>query len=85
MITIEDLKDFDTWKKWKNGDVELSNDFPTKPGFVEKRTQQMINIWANEEYKQYSQRMSDEEITGWKHGFVCGANLLLKKIKEKNI
>lgn len=23
MITIEDLKDFDTWKKWKNGEVEL--------------------------------------------------------------
>jgi hypothetical protein len=23
MITIEDLKDFDTWKKWKNGEVKL--------------------------------------------------------------
>jgi hypothetical protein len=23
MITIEDLKDFDTWKMWKNGEVEL--------------------------------------------------------------
>jgi hypothetical protein len=23
MITIEDLKDFDTWKQWKNGEVQL--------------------------------------------------------------
>ena len=23
MITLEDLKDFDTWKKWKNGEVSL--------------------------------------------------------------
>lgn len=23
MITIEDLKDFDTWKEWKNNQVQL--------------------------------------------------------------
>ena len=85
-ITIDDLKDFDIWKQWKNGEAEMIyTEFPTKPGFVEKRTQQMINIWANEEYEQYSEGMSDEDIARWKHGFVCGANSLLKKIKEKNI
>jgi hypothetical protein len=25
MITIEDLKDFDTWKSWKNGEVQLGS------------------------------------------------------------
>ncbi len=25
MITLEDLKDFDTWKLWKNGKVELGD------------------------------------------------------------
>lgn len=44
-ITLEDLKDFDIWKQWKNGEAEMIyTEFPTKPGFVEKRTQQMINI-----------------------------------------
>jgi hypothetical protein len=25
MITIEDLKDFDVWKSWKNGEVQLGS------------------------------------------------------------
>jgi hypothetical protein len=30
MITIEDLKDFYTWKKWKNGEVELEQLYTEK-------------------------------------------------------
>lgn len=82
-ITLEELKDFEIWKQWKNGEAEMIyTEFPTKPGFVEKRTQQMINIWANEEYEQHSEGMSDEDIARWKHGFVCGANRLLNEIKN---
>ena len=60
----------------KNGDVELSTETPfqTKPGFVEKRIQQMIHIGADQEYEKYSEGMSDDDIQRWKHGFVCGAN-----------
>ena len=86
MITIEDLKDFDTWKKWKNGMVELGEpEFETKPGFVEKRIQQMIHIGADDKYQQYSEGMSDDVIVKWKEGFVVGANFLLKNKNEKNI
>ena len=64
MINIEDLKDFDTWKKWKNGMVELGEpEFETKPGFIEKRIQQMIHIGADDKYQQYSEGMSDDDIT----------------------
>ena len=72
----EELKDFDFWKSWKNGEVELSTETPfqTKPGFVEKRIQQMIHIGADQEYEKYSEGMSDDDIQRWKHGFVCGAN-----------
>ena len=137
MITIEDLKDFYTWKKWKNGEVELEplytekevdkwldtqrgnsyvsvydktlnmetaslasmapepwgwrkgknskSEFQTKPGFVEKRIQQMIHIGANDKYEEYSEGMSDDDIAKWKEGFVVGANWLLKNKNEKNI
>jgi len=137
MITIEDLKDFDTWKQWKHGEVELEplytekevdkwldiqrgnsyvsvynktlnmetaslasmspepwgwrkskNGEPvidTKPGFVEKRIQQMIHIGANDKYEEYSEGMSDDDIAKWKEGFVVGANWLLKNKNEKNI
>lgn len=86
MITIEDLKDFDTWKQWKNGEVELGEpEFQTKPGFAEKRIQQMIHIAANDEYEKYSEGMSDEDIVRWKQGFVVGANFLLKNKNNKNI
>ena len=76
VITLEELKDFDFWKSWKNGEVELSTETPfqTKPGFVEKRIQQMIHIGADQEYEKYSEGMSDDDIQRWKHGFVCGAN-----------
>ena len=36
MITIEDLKDFDTWKKWKNGEVKL----------VQPELEQLSASWA---------------------------------------
>ena len=86
MINIEDLKDFDTWKKWKNGMVELGEpEFETKPGFIEKRIQQMIHIGADDKYQQYSEGMSDDDNTKWKQGFVVGANWLLKNKNEKNI
>jgi hypothetical protein len=86
MINIEDLKDFDTWKKWKNGMVELGEpEFETKPGFIEKRIQQMIHIGADDKYQQYSEGMNDDDITKWKQGFVVGANWLLKNKNEKNI
>jgi hypothetical protein len=86
MITIEDLKDFYIWKQWKNGEVELGEPkFETKPGFVEKRTQQMIHIGANEEYEKYCEGLSDDGIAKWKEGFVVGANFLLKNKNEKNI
>jgi len=86
MINIEDLKDFDTWKKWKNGMVELGEpEFETKPGFIEKRIQQMIHIGADDKYQQYSEGMCDDDITKWKQGFVVGANWLLKNKNEKNI
>ena len=86
MITIEDLKDFYIWKQWKNGEVELGEpEFKTKPGFVEKRIQQMIHIGANDEYEKYSEGMSDDDIAKWKEGFVVGANFLLKNKNEKNI
>jgi hypothetical protein len=78
MITMEDLKDFDFTNDSK---VE----FVTKPGFVEKRIQQMIQIGANEEYEKYSEGMSDDDIAKWKEGFVVGANWLLKNKNEKNI
>ena len=86
MITLEDLKDFYIWKQWKHGEVELGEpEFETKPGFVEKRIQQMIHIGANEEYEKYSEGMSDDDIAKWKEGFVVGANWLLKNKNEKNI
>ncbi len=79
MITLEDLKDFDTWKLWKNGKVELGDpEFETKPGFVEKRIQQMIHIGADDECEQFSDGMSDNDIANWKHGFFYGANCMLK-------
>jgi hypothetical protein len=76
MITMEDLKDFDFTNDSKVG-------FETKPGFVEKRIQQMIQIGANEEYEKYSEGISDDDIAKWKEGFVVGANWLLKN--KKNI
>ena len=79
MITLEDLKDFDTWKLWKHGEVELGDpEFETKPGFVEKRIKQMIHIGADDECEQFSDGMSDNDVTNWKHGFVHGANWMLK-------
>lgn len=81
MITLDDLKDFDVWKRWKNVNVE----FETKPGFAEKRIQQMIHIGADDNYEQYSEGMSDDDIIKWKQGFVAGANWLLKNKQEKNI
>jgi hypothetical protein len=130
MITLDDLKDFDTWKMWKNGEVELEplytekevdkwldiqrgnsyvsvynktlnmetsslasmapepwgwrkgkNGKPvidTKPGFVEKRIQQMIHIGADDECEQFSDGMSDDDIANWKRGFIHGANWMLK-------
>ncbi len=38
MITIEDLKDFDTWKMWKNGEVEL------EPLYTEKEVDKWLDI-----------------------------------------
>lgn len=81
MITLDDLKDFDVWKRWKNVNVE----FETKPEFAEKRIQQMIHIGADDNYEQYSEGMSDDDIIKWKQGFVAGANWLLKNKQEKNI
>lgn len=81
MITLDDLKDFDVWKRWKNVNVE----FETKPRFAEKRIQQMIHIGADDNYEQYSEGMSDDDIIKWKQGFVAGANWLLKNKQEKNI
>jgi hypothetical protein len=69
------------WRKSKNGEPVID----TKPGFVEKRIQQMIHIGANEEYEKYSEGMSDDDIAKWKEGFVVGANFLLKNKNEKNI
>lgn len=77
MITIDDLKDFDIWKQWKNGEVEIG-EFQTKPGFVEKRINQMIHITADDECSKFSDGMSDDDITNWKNGFVHGANWMLK-------
>ena len=77
MITLEDLKDFDVWKQWKNGEVKIG-EFQTKPGFVEKRIKQMIHIGADDECEQFSDGMSDDDIANWKHGFVQGANWMLK-------
>jgi hypothetical protein len=77
MITLEDLKDFDVWKQWKNGEVKIG-EFQTKPGFVEKRIKQMIHIGADDECEQFSDGMSDDDIANWKHGFVHGANWMLK-------
>jgi hypothetical protein len=77
MITLEDLKDFDVWKQWKNGEVEIG-EFQTKPGFIEKRIKQMIHIGADDECEQFSDGMSDDDIANWKHGFVHGANWMLK-------
>ena len=28
VITLEELKDFDIWKSWKNGELELSTETP---------------------------------------------------------
>lgn len=81
MITLDDLKDFDVWKRWKNVNLE----FETKPEFVEKRIQQMIHIGADDNYEQYSEGMSDDDIIKWKQGFVAGANWILKNKQEKNI
>ncbi len=77
MITLEDLKDFDVWKQWRNGEVKIG-EFQTKPGFVEKRIKQMIHIGADDECEQFSDGMSDDDIANWKHGFVHGANWMLK-------
>ena len=77
MITLEDLKDFSIWKQWKNGEVEIG-EFQTKPGFVEKRIKQMIHVGADDECEQFSDGMSANDITNWKHGFVHGANWMLK-------
>jgi hypothetical protein len=79
MITLDDLKDFSIWKQWKNGEVELGEpEFKTKPGFVEKRIQQMIHIGADDECEQFSDGMSDDDIANWKRGFIHGANWMLK-------
>ena len=86
VITLEDLKDFDVWKSWKNGDVELSTEstFQTKPGFAETRIQQMIYIVARQEHEKYSKDFSDDEIQLWIHGFIRGANYIIEN-KLKNI
>jgi len=79
VITLEELKDFDVWKSWKNNEVELSTD-----GFVEMRIQQMIYIGATQEHEKYSKDFSDDEIQLWIHGFIRGANYIIEN-KLKNI
>ena len=44
MITIEDLKDFDTWKMWKNGEVEL------EPLYTEKEVDKWLDIQRGNSY-----------------------------------
>lgn len=80
MISLEDLKDFDVWKKWKNGEVELiPTEFMTKPGFVEKRTQQMIRISANDMCPKDYRILSNADEVLWKDGFITGANFIIEK------
>jgi hypothetical protein len=79
VITLEELKDFDVWKSWKNNEVELST-----AGFVEMRIQQMIAIAARQEHEKYSKDFSDDEIQLWIHGFIRGANYIIEN-KLKNI
>ena len=44
MIKLKDLKDFDTWKKWKNGEVEL------EPLFSEKRVNELLDCQRGNSY-----------------------------------
>ena len=44
MITIEDLKDFYTWKMWKNGEVEL------EPLYTEKEVDKWLDIQRGNSY-----------------------------------
>jgi hypothetical protein len=44
MITIEDLKDFDTWKQWKHGEAEL------EPLYTEKEVDKWLDIQRGNSY-----------------------------------
>jgi hypothetical protein len=44
MITIEDLKDFYTWKMWKNGEVEL------EPLYTEKEVERILDTQRGNSY-----------------------------------
>ena len=44
MITIEDLKDFYTWKMWKNGEVELG------PLYTEKDVERILDTQRGNSY-----------------------------------
>ncbi len=44
MITIEDLKDFDVWKSWKNGEVEL------EPLYTEKEVERTLDTQRGNSY-----------------------------------
>ncbi len=44
MITIEDLKDFDVWKSWKNNEVEL------EPLYTEKEVENILETQRGNSY-----------------------------------
>jgi hypothetical protein len=58
MITIEDLKDFDTWKKWKNGEVKLG----------QPELEQLSASWA----KSREQTRETATHIGFASGFMSG-------------
>jgi hypothetical protein len=56
MIKLKDLKDFDTWKKWKNGEVEL------EPLFSEKRVNELLCSQRGNSYVAILSKTKDEEL-----------------------
>jgi hypothetical protein len=56
MITIEDLKDFDTWKMWKNGEVEL------EPLYTEKEVDKWLDIQRGNSYVAVYDKTHDNDL-----------------------
>jgi hypothetical protein len=44
MVKIEDLKDFDVWKSWKNGEVQL------EPLYTEKEVDRILDTQRGNSY-----------------------------------
>lgn len=55
-ITLEDLKDFDVWKAWKHGELEL------EPSYNEDEVDHLLSRQRGNSYVAVLTKTKDEEI-----------------------